>query len=234
VSTRGYYLTDPDDTITFPKIERWESEDAFIDEVDVIVETTTGNIWADKLYARREWELIFYVEHGSDDTQGLEFFRTLHQTVQGQVIPFYFVADVDDPDSAVWKVRKEQNFEPRQIEPKVEGDTVTTRFEYRLKLRMSPDRMNLFPLIVDSVSYPEQTDALETALASATTITDSTTLIDLTPRTTFLGGTLLNGTPLNVLRGRGWIPGQIQALKDAEITPYLTEGSADWFEFYGL
>lgn len=234
MSTRGYYVSDPDAVFTFPKIERWESDDVAIAEDDVVIETPTGQIWADKLYSRREWELIFNVRHGTDEDQGLEFFRALHRRVGGQVVPFYFVADIDDDESAVWKVRKEQNFEPKQIEPEIINGEYFQRFEYRLKLRMSPDRMNLFPLLVDDVSFPEQTAALETALASATTITDSTTLIDLTPRTTFLGGTLLNGTPLNVLRGRGWIPGQIQALQDAMITPYLIEGSADWFDFYGV
>jgi len=52
--------------------------------------------------------------------------------------------------------------------------------------------------------------------------------------TSFLGGFLLDGCPLNVILGQGWLPGQIDALKGGGILPTcLIPGTYDYVAFYG-
>jgi len=52
--------------------------------------------------------------------------------------------------------------------------------------------------------------------------------------TSFLGGFLLDGCPLNVIFNQGWLPGQIDALKSGGIMPTcLVPGTLDYYQFYG-
>ena len=52
--------------------------------------------------------------------------------------------------------------------------------------------------------------------------------------TTFLGGFLLDGCPLNIIFNQGWLTGQIDALKSAGIMPTcLIPGTLDYYQFYG-
>lgn len=71
------------------------------------------------------------------------------------------------------------------------------------------------PLVVDGVAYPDW-NRLPADL-------DTRSVKDSSGRTVqvmrFLGGFLVDGCPLNVAYGDGWIPGQQDALKAAGITP---------------
>jgi hypothetical protein len=52
--------------------------------------------------------------------------------------------------------------------------------------------------------------------------------------TSFLGGFLLDGCPLNIIFNQGWLPGQIDALKSGGILPTcLVPGTLDYYQFYG-
>jgi hypothetical protein len=226
----GFYLSDPLDIAEFPIAPLYGGETSII-ESDIIKRALGGQEWVQRKYARREWMLTFRCTR----TQ-LQFFRDLHETLGGQETPFYWIPDIDDFESAddAFLVTKEQDFDPVELEQMTTGDSGEEEvFDYTMKLSLELRRMNMSPLIVDGVPYPRQTGGLAAALAAASTITDGTATYSFT-YSTFLSGILLSGTPLNVMFGRGWIGGQIQALKNATITPFLIPGSADWYDFYGL
>lgn len=224
----GYYSPDdPNTLIPFPTGRRYGGANTIVED-DASETTPSGQQWVEKRFARREWAYPFLLL----DTD-LEFFRDLHEATDGQVTPFEFVEDVNASPLVPYLVRKEQNFEPVPLGFSVQVDGVIYLvYNYTLKLSLELRRMKL-ALLVDGVLFTRMNAALGDALAVATTITDSTLTYTFT-KTSFLGGYLLNGTPLNVIFGRGWIAGQITALKTALITPFLIERTADWFEFYGL
>ncbi len=78
---------------------------------------------------------------------------------------------------------------------------------------------------------------LQTAITQGTPITVSGPLGALTVSAREINGRgsgwLINGCPLNILFGQGWVSGQIAALKSAGITPMcLVPGSPEYTQFW--
>src|SRR6266571_4832453 len=124
----GYYITDPSALVAFPVSFGFDSLKGH-EEGDLAFETERGKRWVYKQFTRRTLKLQFRLT----DSQ-LAIFETLHQAVQGQAIPFYFVPDVNASPLDALYVRKEQNFTPARATGMEQDGTVGRFWEYLLEL----------------------------------------------------------------------------------------------------
>lgn len=225
----GYYVSDPLAIVTLPVAPNWSAAvpKGPIAEQDVASETAAGQLWAKKLYSLREYDMPFTIIGDTD----LAVYKALHELVGGQATPFRYVFDVTESPANVVLVRKEPDFAYTSHRvPAMSGGGVKKVYEYVMRLQLELVRMNM-PLKLDGISYPNDTRALYDALPDATLITDEDETVEL-EYAAFSGGILLSGTPVQVFYGHGWIEGQIETLRNADITPYLVPGTADYYDWY--
>jgi len=130
----GFYVTDPNAALEFPRGPRYGSAPRDILEGDLVIETEAGKRWVYKQFTRDK-----IVVNMRLTAEQLEFFRELHQTVGGQETEFYFVPDMDDIDTVVL-VRKEPNFEPKELDDPgvVDGEEIAL-YDYSLTMTQEPD-----------------------------------------------------------------------------------------------
>lgn len=129
----GYYLSDVLDLNTFPVAERYGGMSVGWKEYDIVHETERAKKWVYKQASHKTRKLVFILTPAQ-----LDFFDILHQAVGGQETAFYFVPDVDDPDTSIY-VRKEQNFDPKERdEPGMVEGVLTTLYDYTLELEQEP------------------------------------------------------------------------------------------------
>jgi hypothetical protein len=113
--------------ITLPDAERYGGVHARHNEA-VLVETEKGVRYVYEQFSRRQKKLPFRVTN--DDIQALE---NLHVATHGAVLPFVYIPDISG--NLVLYVRKEQNFEPKEIEsPVVSNDELMACWDYTLEL----------------------------------------------------------------------------------------------------
>jgi hypothetical protein len=134
MGVRGYFLSESEAVVPFPVGELYGSNPIRYQEGDLVIETERGKRWVYKQFSRQVYELKFKVS-----AVDIEFFRELHLAVGGQETPFYFVADSDDSAGVAIYVRKEQNFEPVELdEPGVVGGIEMAFYTYTLLLTQEP------------------------------------------------------------------------------------------------
>lgn len=137
----GYYLTtdSPINIREFPIAERPGSSPLgrragpiSRENTDLVHETEEGLLWVYEQSTRKTWELTYRC---TTEAQ-LEFFETLHDTVDGQRNAFYFIPDVDESPMQTYLVRKEKDFQPQGIStPTVSSGTIIGIYDYTLRLR---------------------------------------------------------------------------------------------------
>lgn len=136
---RGFFLTDPDEALAFPKAESVGSLPIQNYEGDLVLKTEHGKTWVYKQFRGLQWTLQFRLT----ETQ-LQFFRDLHDLVQGQETPFYFVEDIEAEGSAgtlvAYYVRKEAEFRPTNEQIGIDPETgeETLFYDYTLELTQEP------------------------------------------------------------------------------------------------
>jgi hypothetical protein len=135
----GYYLTDPDALVVLPVAERYGSLIG-IEENDIAFETERGVRYVYKQFKRKVRRMTFRMTEAQ-----LAAFETLHNAVEGQLTPFYFVPDTDNA-AVVLYVRKEPSFLPKELdEPAVVDGVVTTMYDYTLELTAEVDPISITP-----------------------------------------------------------------------------------------
>lgn len=102
------------------------------DVTDVTHETFGGVIWNYRLFKREVLEYRFVFKETSLGT-----YRTLHDAVDGQSIPFAWIPDVALTD--VYYVRKEPNFAPLETQDK----SNPPRYEYKMTVREESRGLNI-------------------------------------------------------------------------------------------
>jgi len=126
----GYYeVGSPSSLIEFPRAERPESNTVQVQRTRLSFETEMGQLWNYAQIQREAPELIFRVTESQ-----LEVFRTLDEVVFGDVLPFYFVPDVDSPSVALL-VYKEAEFKPRRLGLGVVDGIEVPIYEYTMSMR---------------------------------------------------------------------------------------------------
>ncbi len=112
----GWFLTDPNDLAVLPRSPRWASEDVGITNERIMHETQRGIRHAYHLFRRRTISFTFKIPYAM-----LADFQAIHDATYGDVIPFYYVPDIDlfvaSPLSGAIYCRKEKDFLPKKQEP---------------------------------------------------------------------------------------------------------------------
>ena len=133
----GWYISDPDDIELLPVAERYGVTLGY-EEEDILHETERGKKWVYKLFRRRVRKITFRFTEAQYPA-----FEALHLAVEGQLTPFWYVADSDDPSSAIF-VRKEKDFLPKELdEPASDNGTTTAVYEYELILTGEVDDLEI-------------------------------------------------------------------------------------------
>jgi len=130
---RGWYLSDPDDVVPFPKAESYGSLPIKNLEEDLELKSEKGKTWTYKQSRHRQWELDFILTKDQ-----LQFFRDLHDAVEGRGTPFYFVEDLDDVEGTSYYVKKEKDFNPSDEKYGAPEGVDTEYYEYTLFLTQEP------------------------------------------------------------------------------------------------
>ncbi len=136
----GYYTLDDPSIVEFPRAERIGSNLINRQRTDLIFETEEGVIWPYPQIRRRMFWLNFRVNESQ-----LEVWDALDLLVDGLQEPFYFVPDTDAPGTAIL-VRKEQNFEPKQLDERGVWDGVEMAvFDYAWLLKEEVPNLEILP-----------------------------------------------------------------------------------------
>lgn len=125
----GYYIVDPGGLITLPRPPRWESEDVATQEADIAMETNRLKRYVYKLGKRSTPSYIFRVPEDE-----LAAFETLHDAVQGQLTPFYYVLNTGTSPWSVLYCRKEKDFMPKKFGPGMFAGRLQSWYDYTLAL----------------------------------------------------------------------------------------------------
>lgn len=132
---RGYFVEDISGLQEFPVAERYGSLPIGIVEGDLTMTTERGKEYVYKQFTKRVWKLTFRVS-----LFDLAFFRTLHETVGGKLVPFYFMEDTADSSGSAVLVRKEPDFEPRELDQPASIDEQDIEmYDYTLILTEEPE-----------------------------------------------------------------------------------------------
>lgn len=127
----GYYLAGPGPIVAFPRAVRFGGAPRDREENDLALDTEYGVLWVYKQSRRRAYRLPFRVT-----AVELAIFETLHNAVEGQRTPFYYMPDITAPIGSAIFVRKEAHFQPREVEQPAVIDGVEVEvYDYDLILR---------------------------------------------------------------------------------------------------
>lgn len=135
MGAHGWYLTSPGALVQLPVKARWDSERYSRRLERIMHETQRGVRHAYELFERGEWKFNFRIPESL-----IAQYRAIHEATRGDVLPFYFVPDVDlfdaSPVSGALYVRKEKDFDPQFVAPvSWPGDSAYSQFyAYTLKL----------------------------------------------------------------------------------------------------
>jgi hypothetical protein len=102
----GYYLTNVALRVNLPMVETHDA-DMGEERGDISLETDGGKRYTYNQFKREKRRFTF---HCVSQAQ-LDAFRTMHTTVQGQTLPFYFV----DSDGVTMYCKKQKDFMFRRI-----------------------------------------------------------------------------------------------------------------------
>lgn len=123
-----WYLPD-ESPITLPRVARPLTNPYIIEDDDIELTTGRGVIINYKQFSRRTPVYLFRIPASQ-----LQAFITLHETVQGRTIPFYFVPNVDASPLDAMLVRKEKGFNPVSIGKFAFNGVYEQWFDYELRL----------------------------------------------------------------------------------------------------
>lgn len=129
----GYYISNPMALVVLPVAERYGAAIGEQRE-DLLMETERGKRYVYNQFKRTIRTMTFRVTESQ-----LVAFRTLHEAVNGQATPFYWVVDTDDSASGVLYVRKEKDFRPTELDqPTAANGIQVPMYDYVLSLTGEP------------------------------------------------------------------------------------------------
>lgn len=185
---RYYFVNTGDTPIRFPLAERYGGGTRDLIENDDVHVRDSGRITAHKRSTRRRWRFPYRMT-----PTNRAFFETMHKATDGSVRPFYFLEDLDElrptvvedyqgaglhgeivnPYNAVdyprrFLVRKQSNFEPKELDTPASVDGVMLPFEdYMLELVQEPPRIVVGVTgASDGESYAEMTLSTTSGVAN--------------------------------------------------------------------
>lgn len=126
-SVPGYYLSSPAAIVYLPVVEAHEAN-LGEQRMDLLVETDGGKRWVYNQFVREMVTVTFR----NLTTAQLAAFRTMHDTVQGQGLPFYYVTS----DAVTLYVRKQKDFLYARTKSR-------TMYDVRLELSAEPSDASL-------------------------------------------------------------------------------------------
>lgn len=125
----GWYLTDVGDLVTLPIAPRWSSEDVGQQNSRILNETTGGVRYGYHFFKREVRQFTFRIPESM-----IPNFKAIHEATFGEVIPFYFVPDVNASPMETLFVRKEKDFLPVKVGPGRWTSDLEGIYDYTLQL----------------------------------------------------------------------------------------------------
>lgn len=129
----GYFLEAPGSVVLLPVAPRWGDPVDGVEQLDLMHESDAGTRYVYTLGSRAVHHFQFRFTRAQKAA-----FLAMHNAVNGQDTPFFFVPDTDDMDTFIY-CRKERDFRPRELPMGAVVDGVeTSLFDYQLELTGEP------------------------------------------------------------------------------------------------
>jgi len=127
--TPGWYLTDPGAIVALPLSWRYESEDYGVQNERIMHETNGLVRHAYHLGSRRVRSYKFMIPHSL-----IAQYQAIHEATFGEVVPFYFVEDVNASPREPIYCRKEKDFQLVKMGPAYWEGVLERMYYYTLTI----------------------------------------------------------------------------------------------------